>query len=94
MSDEARLLSYRSEFPTLAKKTHLISHSLGAMPRRAREHVGAFLDQWEDDSIEAWSRHWLPMVEAVGDLIAKVLGVPAGSVAINQNVSTVQAMIA
>lgn len=94
MTDETRLLSLRSEFPTLAKKTHLISHSLGAMPKRAREHVTAFLDQWQDDSIEAWSRHWLPQVEAVGDLIAKVLGVPAGTVVINQNVSTVQAMVA
>lgn len=94
MTDEARLLALRGEFPTLAKKTHLISHSLGAMPRRARAHVEAFLDQWENDSIEAWSRHWLPQVEAVGDLIAKVLGVEAGSVVVNQNVSTVQAMVA
>jgi kynureninase len=94
MTDEARLLALRDEFPTLAKKLHFVSHSLGAMPRRARERVSAFMDQWEDDSIEAWSRHWLPEVEAVGDLIAKVLGVPAGSVVVNQNVSTIQAMVA
>lgn len=94
MTDEARLLALRGEFPTLEKKTHLISHSLGAMPRRARAHVEAFMDQWENDSIEAWSRHWLPQVESLGDLIAKVLGVEAGSVVVNQNVSTVQAMVA
>lgn len=94
MSDEARLLAYRSQFPTVEKKTHLISHSLGAMPQRAREEARRFLDQWEDDSIEAWSRHWLPQVERVGDLIARVLGVEPGTVVVNQNVSTVQAMVA
>ncbi len=94
MSDEARLLAFRSEFPTLEKKTHLISHSLGAMPRRARDRVLSFMDQWQDDSIEAWSRHWLPEVGAVGDLIGQVLGVEPGSVTINQNVSTIQAMVA
>jgi kynureninase len=94
MTDEARLLAHRREFPTLEKKTHLISHSLGAMPRRARDYVNAFMDQWQDDSIEAWSRHWLPALEMLGDLVARVLGVGAGTVVINQNVSTVQAMVA
>lgn len=93
-ADEARLLALRSEFPTLETKTHLISHSLGAMPRRARRYATEFLDQWQDDSIDSWHLHWLPAVDALGDVIAKVLGVPAGTVAINQNVSTVQAMVA
>lgn len=94
MSDEAALLALRSEFPTLEKKTHLISHSLGAIPRRARQYATQFVDEWENDSIEAWGRHWLPAVESLGDRIGKVLGVPEGTVAINQNVSTIQAMVA
>ncbi len=94
MTDEARLLALRPEFPTLAKKTHLISHSLGAMPNRARKYAAEFLDQWADDSIEAWHHHWLPAVDQLGDLIAKVIGVSAGTVVVNQNVSTLQAMVA
>src|SRR5688572_22389401 len=91
---EASLLAYRSEFPTLATKTHLISHSLGAMPRRTRDHAARFLDEWEKDSIEAWHLHWLPEVDALGDLIATVLGVPPGSVVLSQNVSTLESMVA
>jgi kynureninase len=94
MTDEARLLATRSEFPTLAKKTHLISHSLGAMPARARRYVDEFMSQWQDDSIDAWHLHWLPAVENLGDLIGKVLGVAPGTVVINQNVSTIQSVVA
>ncbi len=94
MTEEARLLETRSEFPTLAKKTHLISHSLGAMPARARRYVDEFMSQWQDDSIDAWHLHWLPAVEKLGDLIGKVLGVSPGTVVINQNVSTVQSVVA
>ncbi len=92
--DERDLLAYRREFPTLEKKTHLISHSLGAMPRGARDGAKLLLDQWEDDSIDAWHLRWLPAVESLGDRIARVLGVSPGTVSLNQNVSTIQAMIA
>ena len=34
---EADLLATRPDFPTLEKGVHLISHSLGAVPRKARE---------------------------------------------------------
>jgi kynureninase len=88
------LLATRSEFPTLERATHLISHSLGAMPRRARDYANQLLDEWQDDSIESWHLHWLPAVEKLGDLVARVLGVPAGSVSINQNVSTIQWVVA
>lgn len=90
---ESELLRWRAEFPTLEKSVHLISHSLGAMPRRARERAGEFLRLWEDDSIEAWHT-WLPFVDRLGNRVAKVLGVPEGSVIMNQNVSTIQAIVA
>jgi kynureninase len=92
-ADEGDLLALRSEFPTLEKGVHLISHSLGALPRRARAYSGQFLDEWENDSINAWST-WLPAVRALGDLIGTVLGVAPGTVAILPNVSTVQSFVA
>jgi len=91
---EADLLATRSEFPTLTKGVHLISHSLGAMPGRAREYAGRFVDEWENDSIASWGAHWLPAVRSLGDLVAGVLGVQAGTVCMLPNVSTAQAIVA
>jgi kynureninase len=90
---EALLLATRPEFPTLEKGVHLISHSLGAMPRAARERAKRFLDEWEDDSINAWNT-WLPEVRALGDVIADVVGVDRGTIVILPNVSIVQAVVA
>jgi hypothetical protein len=39
---------YRAEFPTLSRKTHLNTVSLGPLSRRSRERVNEFLDLWED----------------------------------------------
>ena len=64
-----------AEFPTLEKGVHLISHSLGAVPRAARAHATTYLDEWENDSINAWGS-WLPAVRSLGDTIGKVLGLP------------------
>jgi kynureninase len=90
---EAELLATRREFPTLDKGVHLISHSLGAMPRAARAIAARFLDEWENDSINAWNT-WLPEVRSLSDLVGKVLGVDPGTVVMLPNVSTVQAVVA
>ena len=91
--DESALLATRSEFPTLTKGVHLISHSLGAMPRQARAYATQFLDEWEGESINAW-HEWLPAVRSLSDVIARVLGVDAGTIAMLPNVSTVQGIVA
>jgi kynureninase len=93
MPDEADLLATRSEFPTLTKGVHLISHSLGAMPKKARAYAQQFLDEWENDSITAWGT-WLPAVRSLSDTIAGVLGVKPGTVVTLPNVSIVQAVVA
>lgn len=93
MSSDAALLATRSEFPTLEKGVHLISHSLGAVPKKARVYANQFLDEWENDSINAWHT-WLPAVRSLGDLVAGVLGVGKGTVAMLPNVSTVQSFVA
>jgi kynureninase len=93
MIDESALLATRSEFPTLAKGVHLISHSLGAVPRKARQYATQFLDEWENESINAW-HEWLPAVRSLGDLVGRVLGVAPGTIAMLPNVSTVQSIVA
>lgn len=91
-ADEARLLTFRDQFPTLETSVHLISHSLGAMPKQARVWGSRYLDEWQQDSITAWDK-WLPFVTDLGDCIGKVLGVEPGSVVMSQNVSTLQAIV-
>jgi kynureninase len=93
VTDESRLLATRSEFPTLEKGVHLISHSLGAMPKTARAYATEFLDDWENDSINSWHK-WLPAVRGLSRTIASVLGVDDGTVTILPNVSTVQGVLA
>jgi len=90
---EAELLKLRKEFPTLSKKTHLISHSLGAVPRQARERITAFYETWERDSIEAW-HDWLPMVTQCGDQVGRIINAPSGTVVMMTNVSQTMGIIA
>jgi kynureninase len=87
------LLEWRQEFPSLDECVHLISHSLGAVPRGTAEDLRAFADLWARRSITAWEE-WLPEVDRAAARIAKLLGAPAGTVIMNQNVSTVQAVLA
>ena len=91
---EQALLATRAEIPSLSRGVHLVSHSLGAMPARAREFAARFVDEWEADSIESWGEHWLPAVRELGDLVAQVLGVGPGTVCMLPNVSTAQAIVA
>lgn len=91
---EHDLLEARAEFPALSHGVHLIAHSLGAMPARARDLAARFVDEWERDSIASWGEHWLPAVRSMGDLIARVLGVPPAAVCMLPNVSTAQAIVA
>lgn len=87
------LLSWRKEFPTLAHSTHMISHSLGAMPQRTRQRLTQFADEWTQRSIRAWSEGWWDMPVTVGNLVGRILGAPAGSVVMHQNVSICQQIV-
>ena len=87
------LLHWRSEFPILAETTYLVSHSLGAMPRRARQRLNAYADTWETRGVRAWAEGWWAMPLSVGDEVGRILGALPGSVAMHQNVSVCQALI-
>lgn len=87
------LLAWRAEFPTLAHTTHLISHSLGAMPRRTRQRLTQFADEWEQRSIRAWAEGWWDLPITVGNVIADIIDAPTGSVVMHQNVSICQQTI-
>lgn len=80
------LLSLRSEFPILEHSTYLINNSLGAMPRRVHDDLEAFANQWETRGVRAWHEGWWEMGVTTGDLLAPLLGVGPGTVAMHQNV--------
>lgn len=71
----------------------MISHSLGAMPQRTRARLAQFADEWTERSIRAWSEGWWDMPVTVGDLIGKIIGAPAASVVMHQNVSICQQIV-
>lgn len=85
------LLNYRDEFPGLKECTHMLSHSLGAMPSRAQTMMQTYLEQWQNQT--SWM-HWLPFVDTFGNKVAHVLGVDPGSIFFHQNCTTAQAVVA
>src|SRR5947209_6963474 len=85
----------REEFPTLASGIHLLSHSLGPVPRAARDSMLAYYDAWEHHTSEdAWATSWWEMSARVGDRITNILGGDAGSVQIQPNASIALSSVA
>lgn len=87
------LLSWRAEFPILDRTVYMISHSLGAMPRRTRDRLKQYADEWDTRGIRAWEEGWWDMPVTVGDLIGKIIGAGPGEVVMHQNVSICQAIV-
>jgi kynureninase len=86
---------HRDEFPTLVSGIHLLSHSLGPVPRSARQSMLAYCDAWEHHTSEdAWATSWWELSQRVGDRIARILGGPPGSVQIQPNASIGLATVA
>jgi len=87
------LLEWRKEFPALDKTVYLISHSLGAMPRRTRDRLNEYADVWSTRGIRAWEEGWWEMPITVGNLVAKIIGAGDGEVSMHPNVSICQSII-
>jgi kynureninase len=87
------LLQWRKEFSTLDHTVHLISHSLGAMPRRTRDRLNEYADTWSTRNIRAWEEGWWEMPITVGNLVAKIIGAADGEVVMLPNVSIAQSIV-
>jgi kynureninase len=87
------LLEWRKEFAILDKTTYLISHSLGAMPRRTSDALQQFAETWASRGVRAWEEGWWEMPVTIGDLIGTIIGAGAGEVVMHQNVSICQSIV-
>jgi kynureninase len=86
------LLALRLEFPILERTTYLINNSLGAMPRGVYDEAAGFARAWDERGVRAWHEGWWELPVATGDLLAPLLGVRPGYVALHQNVSVAAAV--
>ena len=64
---------WRAEFPILDTCTYLVSHSLGAMPTRARAYLQQFADEWDTRGVRAWHEGWWDIGRETGNLLAPIL---------------------
>jgi kynureninase len=88
------LLEWRKEFPILRHTTYMISHSLGAMPRRTLDALQEFGETWAARGIRAWQEGWWDLPVTVGSLIGSIIGAAPGEVVMQQNVSICQWIVA
>jgi kynureninase len=87
------LVAWRAEFPIVDTCTYLVSHSLGAMPKRTAVNVQAFADTWSRRGVRAWSEGWWELGRTTGDLLAPILGVKPGTISMHQNVTVAEGII-
>jgi kynureninase len=80
------LLVRRDDYPVLAQKTYLASHTLGAMHRGTRDRLAQYADLWAEQGVVAWET-WQPHIVAVADLVGSIVGAPPGTTVLRQNVA-------
>lgn len=80
------LLDRRADYPVLARSTYLASHTLGAMHRGTPERLAEYTRLWAELGVVAWE-DWAGEVWRVADLIGAIIGAPAGTTVMRQNVA-------
>ena len=79
---------WRDEFPILSRSVYMISNSLGAMPRRTASDLAEYAETWATRGVRGWEERWWEMPLEVGNKIARIIGAPAGTVSMHENVTT------
>src|SRR6266513_176547 len=82
------LEQWREEFPILSRTVYMINNSLGAMPRQTARHLAEYAEVWATRGVRGWEERWWEMPLEVGNKIARVIGAPAGTVSMHENVTT------
>lgn len=85
---------WRPRFPILESCTYLVTHSLGAMPVGVHDKLRAYAEQWATRGVRAWAEGWWDSPVRIGDLLGRIFNAPPGTVAMHQNVSVIQSIVA
>jgi kynureninase len=94
IASAAEIQHWRSEFPIVGTCTYLVSHSLGAMPRKTAAYLQEFAEMWSTRGVRAWHEGWWEVGRETGNLLAPILGVPVNTISMHQNVTVAQGIIA
>ena len=86
MSAHDDLLVLRGQYPVLANKTYLASHTLGAMHAGTPRRLAEYAELWGELGVNAWE-DWATQVWHAADLVAELIGAPSGSVVMRQSVA-------
>lgn len=79
---------WRVEFPILERTVYMISNSLGAMPRQTARNLAEYAEVWATRGVRGWEERWWEMPLEVGNKVARVIGAPAGTVSMHENVTS------
>ncbi|HEX6329684.1 MAG TPA: aminotransferase class V-fold PLP-dependent enzyme [Actinomycetota bacterium] len=96
MTEPRPLEDYRDEFPVLARKTYLISASLGPLSTRARAALDGYLDAWAGKGApdHVWFEDVFPRMAALKRSFSALAGCDPAELAITTNISIAIATIA
>ena len=90
---DAEIQHWRSEFPIVETCTYLVSHSLGAMPRKTAAYLQRFADEWSSRGVRAWYEGWWEIGRETGNILAPVLGAAPNTISMHQNVTVAQEIV-
>lgn len=83
------LAAARSQFDLPDNESYFLGNSLGPLTHAARAVVVHTLDEeWRNGLVRTWhDGDWLELAGSTGDLVARVIGAPAGSVVAGDSTS-------
>jgi kynureninase len=81
------IAGWREQLPIVGETIHLVNHSLGPMPVGVEAELERYVREWRERGVRAWTEGWWESAVASGDLLAPILGVATGTVAMHPNAS-------
>jgi kynureninase len=93
---ERDLESYRDDFPVLARKTYLISASLGPVSVGSQRYLAEYMDAWASKGApdHVWLEDIFPRMRALKESFSALAGCDTDEVALTTNVSIALSTIA
>lgn len=86
------LSTFRARFPALQRSRYFMTNSLGAMPDTVPAAMAEMSRVWVEKGADAWE-DWVPLSARVADQLGRLMGAPAGSVALHLNTSSLLAQL-